>query len=107
MARDERNDAVQMSYRFTKDNIQELNFLVRLRTIKGLHVYGGILYNLLEGTRIENIYGAEYQAQCWTIGLNVQDINGSPTQKKQLKLQVYFNLLGIGSSGRRSYLMQF
>jgi hypothetical protein len=56
---------------------------------------------------VENIYGAEYQAQCWTLGLTIEDINRSPdgTQKKELKFQVYFNLLGIGSLGQKPYFM--
>jgi LPS-assembly protein len=108
MAKDERNDAVQIQYRFTKDNIQQASLLARVRTIKPLYLYGGISYNLLLGTRVESLYGGEYQAQCWSIGLLVEDINRSPdgTQKKELRFHVYFNLLGIGSGGQRSYFMR-
>jgi hypothetical protein len=58
---------------------------------------------------VENIYGAEYQAQCWTLGLTVEDINGSPdgTQKKEFKFQVYLNLLGVGAVGHKTGLMTF
>lgn len=102
-AKDERNDAVQVQYRYTKDNIHAVNLHTRLRTINPLYLYGSIQYNLLEKMRVENIYGVEYQAQCWTLGLTVEDKNRSPdgTQKKELRFHVYFNLLGIGSVGHK------
>ena len=107
--KDQRNDAVLAQYRFTRDNIQEVNLFARVRTIKPLYVYGATYYNLLEKRPVENIFGAEYQAQCWTLGVTVEDINGSldGTQKKELKFQVYFNLLGIGSVGHKSAFMRF
>jgi len=75
--------------------------------IDPLYLYGGMRYNLLDKMKVENIYGAEYQAQCWTLGLSIEDRNRSPdeTQRKELKFQVYFNLLGIGSTGHKPYFM--
>jgi hypothetical protein len=64
-------------------------------------------YNILDKMKVENIYGAEYQAQCWTLGLTIEDRNRSPdeTQRKELKFQVYFILKGIGSVGHKPYFM--
>ena len=106
--RDQRDDAIFAQYRFTRDNLEGINLLARIRTIKPLYVYGGSYYNLMEKTYVENIYGAEYRAQCWTLGVIVEDKNRSPdgTQKKELKFQVYFNLLGIGSIGHKSSFMR-
>jgi LPS-assembly protein len=106
-AKDRRNDVVQVQYRYTKDNIQEANLDTRIKVIPGLYLFGSIRYNLLEHWRVENVYGAEYQAQCWTLGLSVEDRNRSPdgTQSKELKFQLYFNLLGIGTVGRKPYYM--
>ena len=83
-------------YRFTKDKIQQLNLYTKVKTIDPLYLYGSIRYNLLEKWRVESAYGAVYQAQCWTLGLLVEDINQSPdgTQKKELKVEVYVTLLG-------------
>jgi LPS-assembly protein len=107
--KDQRNDAVMAQYRFTEKNIQGVNLFARVRTVEPLYVYGATYYNLLDKWRVENIYGAEYQAQCWTLGVTVEDINGSPdgTQKKELKFQVYLNLLGVGSVGHKINLMNF
>ena len=98
---DRRADTFQVQYRYTRDSTNEINFYTRLRTIKPLYVSGSMRYNILEKMRVENIYGAEYQGQCWTLGLTVEDRNRSPdgTQEKELRFQVYFSLLGIGSYG--------
>lgn len=107
--RDKRNDAIQLQYRYTRDVIEELNVDTRIRIINPLYLYGGVRYNILEKWRVENIYGAEYQAQCWVLGFTIEDKNRSPdgTQKKDIKFSIYFNLLGIGSVGRVPYFMSF
>lgn len=107
--KDKRGDAFQAQYRFTKGNIKETNFSTRIKTIPPLYIFGSLKYNLLEKWRVENIYGAQYQAQCWTIAFTIEDKNRSPdrTQKREIKYQLYFNLLGIGSVGKRPSLMSF
>ena len=99
--KDRRDDALQVEYRFTQDKIQQLNFYTKVKTIDPLYLYGSVRYNLLQKWRVENAYGVLYQAQCWTLGLLVEDINQSPdgTQKKELKVEAYVTLLGLGSLG--------
>ena len=106
--KDRRNDALQVQYRYTKDNIQEIHLGTRIRTVSPLYLFGSIRYNLVDHWKVENIYGAEYQAQCWTLGLFVEDKGRSPdgTQKKEVKIQVYLSLLNLGSMGHKPYPMQ-
>ncbi len=108
ITKDRRNDALQVQYRYTKDNIREINLGARIRTISPLYLFGSARYNLVDHWKVENIYGAEYQAQCWTLGLFVEDRGRSPdgTQEKELKFQVYFSLLNLGSMGHKPYPMQ-
>jgi hypothetical protein len=98
---DRRTDTFQVQYRYTRDSTNEINFYTRLRTIKPLYVSASMRYNILEKMRVENVYSAEYQAQCWTLNLAIHDKNQSPdgTLKKELTFQLYFSLLGIGSYG--------
>jgi LPS-assembly protein len=107
--RDRRKDAFLVSYRYTKDFSQGLNVYGRVKTIEPLYFYGAVLYNFLDDTRVESIYGAEYQSQCWTLGLNIEDKGASPdgTQRREFKFNVYLNLLGLGSVGRRSSIPTF
>jgi len=106
-AKDKRNDAVVVQYRNTRSAIREINVDARVKTISPLYLFGSFYYNLLEGMWVQGIFGAEYQAQCWSVGFVFEDINRSPdrTQKKELKFHVYFNLLNIGSVGHKPYFM--
>ncbi len=108
-AKDRRNDAFQVQFRDTRGTLREINVDARVKTISPLYFFGSFYYNLLEGTWVQAVLGAEYQAQCWSAGFFVEDINRSPdgTQKKQVKYHFYVNLLNIGSTAREPSLMKF
>jgi LPS-assembly protein len=99
--KDRRNDAIQVEYRYTNDRIEEINLAARVRTIRPLHLFGSMRYNLVDHWKVENVYGLEYKGQCWTLGVAVEDLGRSPdgTQEKELKVQVYLQLLNLGSLG--------
>jgi lipopolysaccharide assembly outer membrane protein LptD (OstA) len=103
LVRDNRNDAIQVEYRNTEDQIQALNLYTRIKIIEPLSVYVALRYNLLDNLWVERIYGAEYQSQCWSMGLMVDDIAGTPdgVQRDEVKVTFYFNLLGLGGLGHR------
>ena len=107
-AKDRRNDVVQVQYRDTRDNVREINLDARVKTIPPLYLFGAFYYNLLEGTWVQGVFGAEYQAQCWSAGFVFTDRNRSPdgTVRKERKFHVYFNLLNIGSVGSKPYFMK-
>jgi LPS-assembly protein len=109
IARDRRNDAVWVQYRDTRETIREINLNARVKTISPLYLFGSFYYNLLAGTWVQAVFGAEYQAQCWSAAFFVEGINQSPdgTQKKQIKYHFYVNLLNLGSSARAPALMTF
>lgn len=100
--RDDRGDAIQAQYRYTQDQIKEVSVAAWIKPIPSIYLYGAIRYNLLDHWKVGNTYGVEYQAQCWTVGLAVEDKGRSPdgTQKRELKFQVYVNLLGLGTAGK-------
>jgi len=106
-AKDRRNDAVVVQYRNTRSAIHEINLDTRVKTISPLYLFGSFYYNLLTGMWVQGIFGAEYQAQCWSVGFVFEDINRSPdrTQKREIKFHVYFNLLNLGSVGHKPYFM--
>jgi len=109
VAKDRRNDAVQVQYRDTRGAIREVNINARVKTIPPLYLFGAYYHNLLEGTRVQSVFGAEYQAQCWSAGFVFEDINESPdgTQRKERKFHFYFSLLNLGSVGHKPYYMVF
>jgi LPS-assembly protein len=108
-AKDKRNDAVEVQYRYTENSVKEINLAARVRTIPPLHLFGSMRYNLVDHWKVENVYGLEYKAQCWSLGLAVEDRGRSPdgTQEKELKVQVYLQLLNLGFLGRKPYPLGF
>ncbi len=107
IAKDKRNDVVSVQYRNTRSAIREVNLIGRVKTIDPIYLFGAYYYNLLAGTWVQGIFGAEYQDQCWSVGFMIEDRNRSPdgTQKRELKFHVYFTLLNIGSVGGKPYFM--
>lgn len=123
--KDKRNDAFQMEYRYSKNSdaisttnptgkINAINFHAKLKTVDPLYFFGGIRYNFQERFRVESIYGLEYQAQCWAVGVTfeerrvgvtVAEKNGTLALKKDTSFQVYVNLLGLGGLGQRPKFM--
>jgi LPS-assembly protein len=108
LLKDLRNDFFRIQYRYTRDNVETINLDARIKTISSLYLFGSYRYNLFENTRVESVYGFEYQSQCWSAGLVVEDINQSPdgTQKKELTINFYVNLLGFGSVGHKPSFMK-
>ena len=113
--RDRRNDVLQVEYHNTKNRINAendingINLTGRLKTINPLYLHGSIRYNLKDSTWVEKLVGLEYQAQCWSLGVVVEDKGASTTSfnTSELTVQVYFNLLGIGDVGNRPGPMSF
>lgn len=106
---DPKKNLVQVQYRYTKDSVKAIDLDTWVKMFKPVYLYGAIRYDLLNKWMIENIYGVEYQAQCWSLGLAIENWGRSPdgTQKKELKFQIYLNLLGIGSVGSKPSYMSF
>jgi LPS-assembly protein len=108
-AKDRRNDLVLVQYRDTRGTLKEINLDARVKTIAPLYCFGSFYYNLLAGTWVQAAFGVEYQAQCWSAGFFIEDINRPPdgSQKRQLKYNFYLNLLNIGSTARGPALMRY
>jgi LPS-assembly protein len=99
---DKRGDHLGVGYRFTKDEVQELNTELGIRIIDPLDFYFAYHYDLLDKVRIETVYGLDYRHQCWEVSLRVYDINRQPytdtdtTERKEVKVMVFVTLTGLG-----------
>lgn len=107
--KDRRDDVLQIQYLYTKDRNQGINLDARVKTISPLYIFGSYRYDLSNHWRVASIYGAEYQAQCWSLGFAVENWNQSPTgtQQKEVKVQLYVNLLNLGALGHKPYQMLY
>jgi LPS-assembly protein len=113
--RDRRNDALQLEYHRTKNrlnsenDIEAINLIGRIKTINPLYLHGSIRYNLKDNDWVEKLLGLEYQAQCWVLGLVVEEKGSTTTSfnSSERTAKVYLTLLGIGSAGNRPSPMSF
>jgi LPS-assembly protein len=113
--RDRRNDALHVEYHRTKNklnpqnDIEAINLIGRVKTINPLYLHGSIRYNLQDSTWIEKIVGLEYQAQCWVLGVVVEEKGSTTTStnSSERTAKVYLTLLGLGSVGNRPSPMSF
>ncbi len=107
--KDRRNDVLSVQYRDTRGPVADkaIYIYAKAKTIQPLYLFGAFYYNLLAGSWVQVTYGAEYQAQCWSLGFYIDHRNQSPdgTVSRELKFHVYFTLLNIGSYGSKPYLM--
>jgi len=87
----------------TSGSVRAINLDARVKTIDSLYLFGGIRYNLLDHYNMVSTYGVEYKHQCWSLALVVEHWGQPPsgTLEKELKVNLYFNLLNIGSIGRK------
>ena len=108
-AKDRRDDALSVQFRDTKGAVPDRGIFIyaKAKTIVPLYLFVAFYYNLLAGSWVQATYGAEYQAQCWSLGFYIDHRNQSPdgTVSRELKFHVYFTLLNIGSYGGRPFLM--
>ncbi len=106
-AKDRRSDAVTVGYAGQRSTFKEMNFSAKVKTISPLYLFGSYYYDLFQGRWVFWMFGAEYQSQCWSAGFVLEDINQSVdrSQKQELKVNFYFNILNIGSFGKRPYFM--
>jgi LPS-assembly protein len=89
-------------YLDTSGGVRAINLDARVKTIEPLYFFGGIRYNLLDHFNVVSTFGVEYRHQCWSSALAVEYWGEPPSgiRKKELKVNLYFNLLNIGSRGR-------
>jgi len=95
---DRRGDHLDVEYRRTMHQVEELNTELGIRIIDPLDFYFAYRHNLRDQIRIETIYGLGYRHQCWEIALRVHDINRSPDRLRdnEFKVMVYITLTGLG-----------
>jgi LPS-assembly protein len=96
---DNRGDRVGIDYRFSKDNVEELNADLTVRVLQPLDLFVSYRHNLRDDVRIDTVYGLNYRHQCWELSLRFNDINKTPDglRDDELKITVLLTLSGIGT----------
>lgn len=91
---DDRGDSAKISYRYTRDLLQEINLSLRAVLTASLSISYALKRNGFDGENVDNTFTFTYQRQCWSIGLRYS----ATTEDRSLALM--FSLNGLGGVGQ-------
>jgi LPS-assembly protein len=108
---DKRGDKLDLEYRYTRDEVENINVNFTVRLWEWLDLFYRNSYNILENRRFSSVYGLEFRAKCWGIQLSVEDKKRTPltvrdgelsrVQEDEIDIKVEFTLTGLGSVGQK------
>ncbi|MCK5554353.1 MAG: LPS-assembly protein LptD, partial [Deltaproteobacteria bacterium] len=106
---DKRGDKLGVEYRYTKDEVENINVNLTLRVFHSLDLFGTYSYNIFEKRRFSSLYGVDFRAKCWGVRFYIEDIEQSALTMREgmpfrlvedeIKFRVQVTLTGIGSVG--------
>ncbi len=98
---DARGDSLSAEYRFSRDELEEINLYSRIRLGQWAELFGSYRYDLFNDIRVETEAGLTYWSKCWNVTFSVEDRNRSfdRTRDDELKFKFKISLLGLGSVG--------
>ncbi|MDI9571269.1 MAG: LPS assembly protein LptD [Pseudomonadota bacterium] len=70
---DKRGDTATVTYRYTRDSLEEINLLLKAVITKELNLNFTFKRDLLTEKNIEQTYGFDFRRQCWHIGFSYGD----------------------------------
>jgi LPS-assembly protein len=91
---DWRGDSVSAEYRYTQDQLEEINLSLKATVSKTLDFKYIIRRNELEKKDLESTYAIDYHKQCWSVEVSYSD---TPDDRSYL---IVFSLYGLGKVGR-------
>ena len=70
---DLRGDTASVTYRYTRNSLEEVNLLLKAALTKGLDLTFNFKRDMLNDKNIEQTYGFNFRRQCWNIGFSYGD----------------------------------
>ena len=108
---DRRGDALGFEYRYSRDEVENINANLNVRIQEWLDLFSAYSYNIFEKRRISSVYGLDFRSKCWGIRFSVEDKkrspltirDGVPTRlvEDEIDFRVQVTLTGVGSVGLR------
>jgi len=89
---------LNLSYRFTKDNLEQINISSQWPLGRSYYGLGRINYSMFDGKAVEALAGIEYDAGCWQSRFVMQRVQ-TATAQANYALFFQLELGGIASIG--------
>jgi LPS-assembly protein len=108
---DKRGDGLGLEYRYSRDEVENINASLNVRIRHWLDLFGTYSYNIREKRRIFTIFGLDFRAKCWGLRVSIEDIKQSPLTvmdgtltrlvEDEINFRVQVTLTGVGSVGMK------
>jgi len=91
--RDAGGNALDLTYRYSRESLEYLGGRLQLAWLKPVYLDYQNRYDLRDSTLLEQVVGAEYRGQCWSLFLTYRD------RLEDREITLSFALSGIGRVG--------
>ena len=91
---DWRGDSVSAQYRYTQDQLEEINLNLKATVSKTLDFKYTLRRNELDKKDLESTYAIDYHKQCWSVEVSYSDTSDDRSY------MIIFSLYGLGKVGR-------
>jgi len=108
---DRRGDALGLEYRYSRDEVENINATLKVRILNSLDLFSTHSYNIFGKRRVFSVYGLDFRSKCWGIRFSIEDKERSPLTiregvptrlvEDEIDFRVQVTLTGIGSVGLR------
>jgi LPS-assembly protein len=106
---DRRDDALGLEYRYSRDEVENINVNLRVRIRDWLDLFTTYSYNIFESRRFSSTYGLNFRSKCWGVQMSVEDKKRTPltvredeitrVQDDDIKFRIQVTLTGLGAVG--------
>ncbi|MBT8490358.1 MAG: LPS-assembly protein LptD, partial [Deltaproteobacteria bacterium] len=91
---DWRGDSVSAEYRYTQDELEEINLSLKAAVSKAFDFKYDLRRNELDKKCLETTYAIDYHKQCWSVEVSYSDTSDDRSY------MIVFSLYGLGKVGR-------
>ncbi len=106
---DMRGDGLGLEYRYSRDEVENINVNLSVRIRDWLDLFTTYSYNVFENRRFSSTYGLNFRSKCWGVQMSVEDKKRTPltvrdgeitrVQDDEIKFRIQVTLTGLGSVG--------
>jgi LPS-assembly protein len=106
---DRRGDSLGLEYRYSRDEVENINVNLSVRVRDWLDLFTTYSYNIFENRRFSSTYGLNFRAKCWEVQMSVEDKKRTPltvrddeitrVQDDEINFRIQVTLTGLGSVG--------
>jgi LPS-assembly protein len=96
--KDERGDSLDLEYRDTKGQFENINTKLKVKLSDSVDLNIENRYSTLEKLSLETIFGINYKAQCWGIRGDYSDRVVENEDRREQRFMIFFSLTGLGEA---------